>query len=100
MLWQILYSNKRTIFFVDNEGTKLSLLRGLSDMFVFSGLAASALWHALLPVKPKNAKSRRSKNALIELIEFCKNMHANFHPRQLIDERQRGANQQPRSVAD
>jgi hypothetical protein len=52
MLWQILYSNKRAIFFVDNEGTKFSLLRGLSDVFVFSGLAANALWHAPLPVKP------------------------------------------------
>ena len=30
-LWQTEFGNKRVVLFVDNEGTKFSLLKGLSD---------------------------------------------------------------------
>ena len=60
-LWQSLFDNRRAVLFVDNEGTKFSLLKGVSDNACVDTMAEicaelecrlhTTMWIARVPTK-------------------------------------------------
>ena len=85
-LWKERFSNRRCVIFVDNEGTKFSLLKGSSDnstVDLLAGLFAelessihSFTWLARVPSKSNIADSPSRNDVSAEFFQRAKNVSA------------------------
>ena len=85
-LWKERFSNRRCVIFVDNEGTKFSLLKGSSDnstVDLLAGLFAelessihSFTWLARVPSKSNIADPPSRNDVSAELFQRAKNVSA------------------------